>query len=392
MAENDDDAATAAKIYPWAWRPGKRKRKSSPPYERFVPGAAPGSFGDIVTTDDVSLDVFRYDAEGFEELELHDLSELTGLCQPGKVVWLDVTGIDSATLEAIAAAFDLHALAVEDAVLAHQRAKVESYAGHDLLIARTIQAAPEGGLRSEQVSFFLGDGFLVTVQELKGDPWEPARERLRAGGRLRSSGPDYLLYALLDAVVDYYFPLLHDVSDRIEDLEDVIIASSDDRHVSRIHTLRRELIQFRRSVWPLREVLLTLSRGDLPRFQPETRVFLRDTQDHVLRVLDLLESYREMGASLMDLHLSVASQRMNEIMKVLTVISTIFIPLSFIAGLYGMNFDPAVSPLNMPETKWAWGYPFSLALMAAVALALVYYFRRRGWLVRRERHPRRDRG
>lgn len=400
MADNDDAQPSAAKSspgpgrrkkqrkrYPVPWRSRKKGRKRDPNYDRFVPGAPPGSFKDVTTTEEVTLDVFRYDADTVEELEVKDLSELAGLRQPGKVVWLDVSGVDGATLEATAKAFGLHPLAVEDAVLAHQRAKAESFPGHDLLIARTIQATDDG-LHSEQVSFFLGDGFLVTIQELKGDPWEHARDRLRIGGNIRSAGPDYLLYALLDAVVDYYFPLLHDVSDRIEELEELIVASNDDRHVSRIHAMRRELIKFRRSVWPLREVLLTLSRGDLPRFQAETRVFLRDTQDHVLRVLDLLESYREMASSLMDLYLSMASQRMNEIMKVLTVISTIFIPLSFIAGVYGMNFDPKVSSLNMPELEWPWGYPFALGIMAAVALALLYWFKRRGWLERRKRAVR----
>lgn len=363
-------------------RPPHRRTPAAPKSRRSAPGAPPGAF-ELEGGQVASLRAMRFDASSFEAWTVADPAEVATLRQPDKVVWLDVVGLERGALEAIARAFDLHPLAVEDAVHTHQRAKVDSYVGHELIVARVV--GPLGAsLASEQVSFFLGPGFVVTIQERPGDPFEPVRERLRqARGRIRESGADYLAYALLDAIVDHYFPLLEEVGDRIEALEEEITAAPSDDHLPRVQALRRALITFRRATWPLRDAVQSLARGEVARIAPDTRVFLRDTLDHLLRIVDLLESYRDMTGGLMDLHLSMVSTRMNQVMQVLTVISTIFIPLTFIAGVYGMNFD------DMPETHWAYGYPAVLLGMGAIGAALFAFFWRRGWIGGAMRRARR---
>lgn len=365
---------------------GRRKHSRKPRALPRKPGAPPGSFA-LAEGGDVELRAVRFDADHLEEWVVADLADLATLRQPGRAVWLDVRGLESRTIDALVAAFGLHPLAVEDAVHTHQRAKIESYPNHELLIARMITAV-DGAPTSEQISFFVGDGFVLTVQEHSGDPFEPIRERLRGGrGQIRKGGASYLAYALLDAIVDHYFPLLEAVGDRIEDLEATITVTPDDDHLADIQELRRTLILFRRAAWPLRDAVASLARGDVAFFDADTRVFLRDTHDHLLRIVELLESYRDLVGGLMDLFLSVTSTRTNEVMRVLTVISTIFIPLTFIAGVYGMNFDPGASSLNMPELRWGLGYPAVMLLMVGIGAALFAFFWRRGW-IGRGRRPR----
>jgi magnesium transporter len=207
------------------------------------------------------------------------------------------------------------------------------------------------------------------------------RERIRKGvGRMRGAGPDYLAYALLDAIIDGYFPVLEHYGEYLEDLEDVLVHDPDEELVADIHNVKRDLLTLRRAIWPLRDALGALLREPVPLISHETHPYLRDCYDHTVQIIDLVETYRELGSGLMDMYLSSVSNRMNEIMKVLTIISTIFIPLSFIAGVYGMNFNPERSPLNMPELNWYWGYPFCLAIMGVVAAVLVGFFWRKGWL------------
>ncbi|TNF33403.1 MAG: magnesium/cobalt transporter CorA [Deltaproteobacteria bacterium] len=346
---------------------------------RSKPGAAPGAY-ELPEGGDVTLDAVRYDADTVEAWRLGGPEEIADLRRPGKVVWLDVCGLERRTVEALAVAFGLHPLAVEDAVHTHQRAKVERYANHELIVARMASAADGDQLASEQVSLFVGPGFVITVQERPGDPFEPVRERLRQGrGRIRGAAADYLAYALLDAIVDHYFPILEDLGDRIEELEEEIVTAPGDRNVAKIQALRRTLIMLRRATWPLRDAVGVLARGENDFFVEDTRVFLRDTLDHLLRIVDLVESYRDMVGGLMDLHLSMVSTRMNQVMQVLTVISTIFIPLTFIAGVYGMNFE------GMPELHWPLGYPVVMALMGLIGAVLFWFFWRRGWIGRARR-------
>jgi magnesium transporter len=226
----------------------------------------------------------------------------------------------------------------------------------------------------------LGPNFVVTFQEKPGDCFGNVRQRLRAGkGLLRKSGPDYLAYALLDAVVDGYFPVLEVYGERLEHLEDQIVADMPADCLLRIHDLRRDLLTLRRAVWPLREAINTLLR-DAETIQKETRLYLNDCYDHTVQIMDLVETYREIASGLMEVYLSSMGNRLNEVMKMLTIIATIFIPLTFIAGIYGMNFDTEASPWNMPELEWAYGYPACLLFMATIAGILLAYFRRRGWI------------
>jgi magnesium transporter len=270
-------------------------------------------------------------------------------------------------------------------VNAHQRPKLERHDDHLFIVLRLPDRTE--GLVTEQLSILLGRDFVLTFQERPGDCFDPVRERLRRPeSPMRGRGVDYLAYALIDALVDSYFPLLESYGEQIEALEERVIARPEPARVVQIQRLRRELLEVRRALWPQREVLSALLREDTPCIAPGTRLFLRDCADHTAQLLDMVEIHREVSSGLLDLHLSSVSTRMNEIMKVLTIIATIFIPLGFIAGLYGMNFDTEISPFNMPELEWRFGYPFALALMLAVALGMLAYFWRKGWLGgRRER-------
>lgn len=361
-----------------------RRRRRARKRERIshtAPGAAPGTLAVSPDAAPPVLDVIGYGADAFEEFQLASAEALREYLDRWPVLWVNVEGVKHAeTMEALGAIFELHRLALEDATHTIQRAKVEEYGSHDFIIARMCgQRAP---IETEQLAIFLGRGFVITCQE--GQPLDalnPVRERLRKGhGRIRAAGADYLVYSILDAVVDSYFPALERIGDQLEEVEDSLLARPSRDTAMRIHELKRELLTLRRATWPLREAFNVLVRDESPLFRPGTRLFLRDCYDHVVRQIDLIETYREMCSDMMDLYLSSVSQRMNEIMKVLTLISTVFLPLTFIAGVYGMNFDPDASPWNMPELRWYWGYPAVLLLMAAVALLLLLYFRGRGWL------------
>jgi len=328
------------------------------------------------------VSVMRWGPKGLETFRPTGPAEILALrpAPPSTVTWVDVAGVDRATLDALTKTFHLHPLAMEDAVHTHQRAKVEAYPGHDLLIARMISTADDEPV-SEQVSFFIGDGFVVTMQEREGDPFQPVRARIAGGEpRLREGGADILVYALIDSIVDHYFPMLADIGERIEALEAEILAAPRDENLTRVQAIRRLLIMTRRNIWPMRDAVQNLVRAEFPFVTPTARVYLRDTLDHLMRIVDLIESYREMATGLMDLHMSVLNMRMGKVMQVLAVISTIFIPLTFIAGVYGMNFDPESSALNMPELKSQYGYPIALSVMGVIASVLLWLFWRRGWI------------
>ena len=361
----------------------KRRRRSSGKTlfrRRTSPGATPGSIAVDPEARQSVVRVIAYDAGQFEDREIRSLDQLQEFLDRWPVTWLNVEGLgNAATIQKIGTVFRLHKLALEDVVNVHQRAKVEDYQDHLFITARMVEFS--GSLETEQISFFLGKNFVLTFQERPGDCLEPVRERIRKGqGQIRQSGADYLAYALLDAIIDNYFPVLEHYTERIEELDEQVTAGDAPRTIARIHSLRRDLLLLRRTIWPHREAINALARDPNPLISGDTRLFLRDCADHTVQIIDLVETYREMCSDLRDYCLSAVSNRMNEIMNVLTVIATIFIPLSFIAGVYGMNFDPAVSPWNMPELKWFLGYPFALASMLLVAGGMLYFFRRRGWL------------
>lgn len=356
-----------------------RKRKRVGRYVTPKPVAPPPGTKDVSVACETTVAGWTFEGGRCERFVL-DRARPTDPRRPGAFVWLDIHGAqDVGLLQAIGRIFGLHPLAVEDAVHVHQRAKVESYAGHTFFVVR--MAHFEGAVSLEQLALFIGQDFVVTVQEGAddGDPFGRLRRQLEDGSsRPPITTPDTLAYALVDAVVDDYFPVLDAFGETLEQLEDEIIAGK--REVlPRIQRARLDVVALRKALWPLRDALFSVSREGLG-FSQDTRLYLRDTTDHVLRVLDIAEGYREMVASLMELYLSTMSQKMNETMRFLAVISTIFIPLTFIAGVYGMNFDVGASGVNMPELRSPVGYPVVLGVMLAIGLGLLWYFKRRGWL------------
>ncbi|NNG04470.1 MAG: magnesium/cobalt transporter CorA, partial [Inquilinus sp.] len=327
-----------------------------------------------------SIRFLGYGPEAVEEREITDVAQLDELVRNWPVTWINIDGLgDLDLVRRLGEMFGIHRLALEDVVNVHQRPKLEEYEDHAFIVARMIHA--DDGPRTEQVSLFLGTGFLLSFQERPGDCFDPVRDRLRGHrGLIRERGADYLAYALIDAVVDGCFPVLEAYGEQLEDLEDSVVGDPQRDHAAAIHDMKRDLLALRRAIWPQRELLNALTREPLAYLSDQTRVYLRDSYDHSIQLLDVVETYREIASGLVDVYLSSASARMNEIMKVLTIIATIFIPLTFIVGVYGMNFRPESSPWNMPELIWYWGYPAVLGLMAAVAGGLLLAFRRMGWI------------
>ena len=310
-----------------------------------------------------------------EDLDLYTLGDFM---EAWPKVWIHVAGLgDEVTLVKLSNALRLHQLAMEDVVNLEQRAKIEPY-GDQLFIILRKPARRIGA--TQQVSMFLGKDFVLTFQEQEDDCLDPVLERMeRAQGQIRGSGPDYLAYCVLDAVIDSYFPVLEIISDRLGNLEEEVLKNPSRTAVLKIHAVKRELRGLRRGVWPHRETINALLRDAGDFVTSDTSVYLRDCYDHIVSLMDLVESYREFSSDLMSTYLSITSNRMNEVMKVLSIVATIFIPLSFIAGVYGMNFDPAVSGWNMPELHWVFGYPFALALMGFTVAAMLFFFSRKGW-------------
>lgn len=357
------------------------------------PGTAPGTLTAPAEqrVERVSVRVMRYDREGVDERVIEpekgwgDVPESVARGAPeGGVTWIDVVGLhDVELLRYLGKRFGLHALALEDVLNTGQRPKAEDYDDHHFVVMRLFHVLEEAGgaLEGEQISIFLGDDFVLTFQEIRGDFFEPVRARIRQGkGRIRTMGADYLAYALLDSLVDHFFPVLEHLGERIEELEDEVMTEPARDTVQRIHAVKKELLLLRRAAWPQREVLATLERFESDRIGRETRVFLRDCYDHAVQIMDMVETYRDLATGLLDIYLSTVSNRMNEVMKVLTVMASIFIPITFLAGVYGMNFDPEAGPWSMPELDWAWGYPTFWGITLAVVGGLLWYFKRRDWI------------
>ncbi|MEN9216195.1 MAG: magnesium/cobalt transporter CorA [Gloeomargarita sp. HHBFW_bins_162] len=348
------------------------------------PGDAPGTLTIDPDAPPTELVLIDYSPQHATRQVLQHPQECLPFINSESVSWLDVRGLGSEEiLQELGRVFHLHPLTLEDVVNVPQRPKVEQYAEHILLITRMVTPKPSGyGFETEQVSFILGaSGYLITVQEeAEHDTFASVRERLRTGkGMIRHYGADYLTYALLDTIVDGFFPVLETYGERLEELEDEVVVNPTRATLAEIHQLKRDLLSLRRLIWPLRDAVNVLIRDAGDFFGAEVRVYLRDCYDHTVQVMDIVETYREVASGLMDVYLSAIGNKMNEIMKFLTVISTIFIPLTFIAGIYGMNFDPEKSPFNMPELEWYLGYPFALGLMAVIAISLIIFFKRRGW-------------
>jgi len=324
------------------------------------------------------LSLLHYDSELLVEEEVTDILLCkTWLTQPG-VTWINVEGVHQIDLlEQIGAAFGLHPLVLEDIANTGQRPKAEDYGGYLYIVLRMLSLhATTQEVVGEQVSLILGPNFVISFQEgIAGDVFDPIRGRLRtAKGRARREGADYLVYSLIDAIVDGYFVLLEKLGESIEELDERMLTNRAREVARTIHLLKREMIWLRKAVWPLREMINTLQRAESPLIRPSTGVYLKDVYDHTIEVIDTVETYRDVLSGMLENNLSLLTTRLNEVMKVLTVISTIFIPLTFIVGVYGMNFR------YMPELAWRWGYPLVMLGMAMIAVALYFYFRRKKWL------------
>lgn len=352
---------------------GRRKEDWSGE-RRAPPGAAPGTIVADPAAPAPVVRVIAYSEAQIVEEQVADLDRIAFFLEKWPVVWVNVDGLgDARTVDRIGAIFGLHRLALEDVVNVHQRPKVEPYQDHVYVVARVPTLSDR--IVTEQISLFFGRNWLLSFQEWEGDSFDPVRRRIREGtGRMRASGPDYLAYALLDAIVDNYFPILEREGERLEELESEIFETPGRNSLTEVHRIKRDLLTLRRAVWPQRDALSSLMRDPSDLVTEETRIHLRDGYDHTVQIMDLLESWRETTSSLVEGYMSSVSNRMNEVMKVLTVIATIFIPLTFLTGVYGMNFE------WMPELGWRWGYPVLWGIMALLVILLLGFFARKGWL------------
>lgn len=361
------------------------RRMRHPLAHEPAPGSMPGTLN-IEEGPEPYIQIIDYGVDAVHEHRLESVEEIVGYLEDDlpSITWVDVRGIHGRkTFERLAQIFSIHPLALEDIVNVPQRPHADVYPEQQVVVARMVQGDDAGTVCTEQLAIVFGKGFVLTVQEESDrDCLDAVRERIRRGrGPIRKAGADYLAYALIDAVIDGFFPVLESIGERLEDLELEIAATKP--HLSkRIHDLKRELLTVRRAIWPQRDMINALLRDDSPHVTAETRVYVRDTYDHAVQVMDMCETFREIASGLMDLYFSGLSNRMNEVMKVLTIISSIFLPLTFIAGVYGMNFDfdEGRKPYNMPELHWRYGYFFALAAMAVSVGILLVYYRRKGWL------------
>jgi len=354
-----------------------RPRKRRPDH---MVGAPPGTLKTHPNSVKPVLGLIAYGPDDYTEIRNPDLDLIPDLQKKWPVLWLNVDGLgDEELLKKLGQLFDIHRLALEDVLTMNQRAKIEDYENRLFMVTRMLEPNEEAG--TEQLSIFLGEGFVVTFQEHAGDCLDSIRKRIREGlGRVRRMGADYLAYSIIDAVVDGYFPYLDEFSEKIELLEEDALYHPTPEITGRIHKAKRNLLVLRRAMSPMREALSMLLQGTSGQMTETTRVYLRDCYDHCIMLLEMIESYRELVGSLLDVYLSSMSNRMNEIMKVLTVIATIFIPLSFLTGLYGMNFNYEVSRWNMPELHMRYGYPVFLVIVVGVAVFQLLLFWRHGWL------------
>lgn len=342
-------------------------------------GLPPGSLVHIGESiaEDVKITVIDYDEGSFLEKETNSTEECLLFKDKPTVTWINVEGIHNIDIiRKLGDCYGFHPLVLEDILNTSQRPKLEDYGDYLYIVVKMLHSNKGTHAVPEQISLILGPNFVFSFQEgIKGDVFDGIRERIRAGkGRIRSMGADYLAYSLIDAIVDNYFVILEEIGERIEDLEEEVEANPQRKTLNSIHQLKREMIFLRKAVWPLREVSAALERGELTLIKEPTRVYLRDVYDHIIQVMDMIETYRDMLSGMFDIYLSSISNRLNEVMKFLTVVGTIFMPLTFIVGLYGMNFH------NMPELKWEWGYPVVLVFMLVITYAMVAYFRRKKWL------------
>jgi magnesium transporter len=323
------------------------------------------------------ITIVDYDETQFEEKEAKTIEECFPFKDKPTITWINIDGIHQVEIiEKLGKHFDIHPLVLEDIANTEQRSKMEDFNDYIFLVLKMLYfEEEENEIKSEQVSFILGSNYVLSFQEREGDVFNPVRERVKnSKGRVRKMGADYLVYTLIDAIVDNYFIILEKLGEKIEDLEDELVDRPRQETLQVLHYLKREMVFLRKSVWPLREAISGLQREESPLIMDSTKIYLRDVYDHTIQVIDAVETFRDMLSGMLDIYLSSISNRMNQIMKVLTIIATIFIPLTFIAGIYGMNFK------YMPELEWRWGYFIVLGIMTIIAIWMLIYFRRKRWL------------
>ncbi|MET3519552.1 magnesium/cobalt transporter CorA [Mesorhizobium abyssinicae] len=344
-------------------------------------GASPGTLIADPAARRSELRLTLISPDKFETIENASIDDLNAHCDQWPVVWLDCTGLANIPLiEEIGRIFSLHPLALEDVVNTGQRPKVDFFEDHAFVVMRMIDDVTAH--RYEQIAVFFGSTFVVTFQEREGDPFNPVRKRIASSvpNRLRARGADYLAYALIDAIVDSYFPPIEAASELVDGIEDEMLRAPHKQQMRQLHELRRDANVLKGVLWPMRDALATLIRNDVPYVKAETKVFFNDTLDHSLRLIELVETQRDMLTGLIEMHLSLSQARTNDVISYLTIVSVIFMPLTFLVGVWGMNFDPDTSPWNMPELKAYYGYPTALLFMALVAAGLIAFFKWKKWL------------
>ena len=343
-------------------------------------GLAPGTLVHVgeKKVEKVVIRVLAYNSEKLVEKELNSIEECTAFKDQSDLnLWINVDGLDRIeVIEKLGSYFNIHPLTLEDVLHTGQRPKMDDYGSYIYTVLKIMLLdAEKEEIVTDQVSIIFGYNYILSFQEREVDIFNPLRERLKnPASRLRKSGVDYLAYGLIDAVVDNYFLILEHFGEEIEDLEEELVISPRPETIKTIQDYKRDMIILRKSVWPLRELINGLHRSESELIKETTRIYLRDVYDHTIQVIDSIETYRDILSSMVDVYLSSLSYRMNDVMKVLTVIATIFIPLTFIAGVYGMNFE------NMPELKWRWGYPVVMIFMTAVAITMFTYFKKKRWV------------
>lgn len=326
--------------------------------------------------DKTHLHLFSYDANGYNELEPETIDACFPFSEAPTITWLNVDGLHEVDIiEQIGSHLDIHPLVLEDILHTAQRPKVEDYGHYIYIVLKMLSLSPQHEIKEEQISLLLAANYLISFQEDVGDVFEPVRDRIRSiKFQSKKLQVDYLAYSLIDAVVDHYFIILEEIGEEIETAEDNLLNNPNGETLQQIYVLKRKLVTLRKSAWPTREVISNLQREDSNLIHHSTQIYLKDAYDHSVQVIDTLETYRDLIGDMIDLYLSNISIRLNEVMKVLTMIATIFIPLTFIAGVYGMNFE------FMPELKWRYGYPLVWLLMGVISIGMIFYFRKKKWL------------
>ncbi|MFC2159978.1 magnesium/cobalt transporter CorA [Actinomycetota bacterium] len=341
-------------------------------------GLPPGSLVHIGKKKETKtkITIIDYDEITFQEIEIEAPKECITYKDKPTITWINVDGIENIqVLKDIGECFNIHSLTLEDILNTDQRPKLEEYEKYIFIVLKMLSYDDkEEAISSEQVSLILGENYVISFQESEGDIFDPIRARIKNGkGRVRKTGSDYLSYLLLDTIVDNYFIILEKIGEKIEGLEDEVIKNPTQETVSTIHNLKTEMLYLKKSIWPLREVVNKLERGELSLIKKSTSIYLRDIYDHTIQVIDTVETLRDMLSGILDIYLSSVSNRMNEVMKVLTIIATIFIPVTFIAGIYGMNFS------NMPEIGWNWSYLVFWIVVLIIGAAMIIYFKKKKW-------------